>query len=119
MNSESHLKSIVELLLPPDMFNYFEIIKTDIKEKEIHIYLDELNINPDDFSKENLMSKGFHPEATIQDFPVRDKAMFLHVRRRRWLVKSSGKVVSRDWNTVAKGTSLTKGFATFLKGVFG
>ena len=119
MNSEHHLKSIVELLLPPDIFNYFGIIKTDIKDKEIHIYLDELNIKPDGFSKEDLISKGFHREATIQDFPVRDKALFLHVRRRRWLVKSSGEVISRDWNTVAKGTSLTKGFATFLKGIFG
>ena len=119
MHSDSHLKSIVELLLPQDMFNYFEIIQTNIKEKEVHIHLDELNIKPDGFLKEKLVSKGFHPEAIIQDFPVRDKAMFLHVRRRRWLVKSSGKVISRNWDAVAKGTSLTKDFATFLKGVFG
>ena len=45
--------------------------------------------------------------------------MFLHVRRRRWLVESSGNTISRDWDTVAKGTRYTKDFATFLKGVFG
>jgi len=45
--------------------------------------------------------------------------MFLHVRRRRWLIESSGQVISRDWDTVAKGTRLTKDFAIFLKGILG
>jgi hypothetical protein len=45
--------------------------------------------------------------------------MFLHIRRRWWLVESIGIVVGRDWDTVAKGTRLTKGFAIFLKGIFG
>lgn len=55
----------------------------------------------------------------IQDFPLRDKPMFLHIRRRRWLVESSGQVISRNWTTVAKGTRMTNGFAAFLKGLFG
>ena len=81
--------------------------------------MDELNIKPSIYEKEKLISKGFHDTVIINDFPIRDKAMFLHVRRRRWLVESSGMVVSRDWDAVAKGTGLTKGFATFLKGIFG
>ena len=89
----NHFKSLIELLLPPDIFNYFTITHIEVKEKELHVHLDELDVKPDGFSKEKLISKGFHSAATIQDFPVKDKAMFLHVRRRRWLVKSSGKVV--------------------------
>ena len=68
---------------------------------------------------EKVSSKGFHSEVVIQDFPIRDKKVFLHVRRRRWLVESTNKIVSRDWNTVAKGTRLTGEFAAFLKGLFG
>jgi len=45
--------------------------------------------------------------------------MFLHIRRRRWLVESTGEVIGRDWDTVAKGTRMAKGFAAFLKGLFG
>ena len=115
---EIELKDVLQLLLPKEIFEYFEIILIDTNEKENHIYLDEINQPPGNY-EEKLTSKGFHKASIIQDFPIRDRATYLHVRRRRWLVESSGEVVSRDWNTVAKGTHLTKGFATFLKGIFG
>jgi hypothetical protein len=118
-SDNKHFNSLLQLLLPPELFEYFEIFLIDIQEKEVHVHLDELNIKPSGFEKEKLASKGFHPAVIIHDFPIRDKAMFLHVRRRRWMVESSGQVISRDWDTVAKGTRLTKGFATFLKGILG
>jgi hypothetical protein len=65
--------------------------------------LDELHLKPEGFENAKLLSKGFHPTAIIQDFPIRDRAMYLHVRRRRWLIEASGQVISRDWDTVAKG----------------
>ncbi len=109
----------LKLLLPQELFHYFEIINLKIEGKTLKIYLDEKNINPEEFLSEKLSSKGFHSEVVIQDFPIRDKKVFLHVRRRRWLVESTNKIVSRDWNTVAKGTRLTGEFAAFLKGLFG
>ncbi len=115
---EIELKNVLQLLLPKEVFEYFEIFLIDTNEKENHIYLDEINQAPENY-EEKLISKGFHKTSIIQDFPIRDRATYLHVRRRRWLVESSGEIVSRDWNTVAKGTHLTKGFATFLKKVFG
>ncbi|MGL5262175.1 MAG: ISAon1 family transposase N-terminal region protein, partial [Bacteroides sp.] len=36
-------------------------------------------------------------------------------KRRRWLNKSTGQLVQRDWSLVAKGTRLTAEFASFLK----
>ncbi|MEC4115325.1 transposase, partial [Myroides pelagicus] len=38
-----------------------------------------------------------------------------HVKRRRWLDKTTRELVQRDWNLVAKGTRLTNEFASFLK----
>jgi hypothetical protein len=120
MRSENkHFDSLVQLLLPPELFSYFEIVHIESEEREVHVHLDELNIKPAGYQKEKLISKGFHQAAIINDFPIRNKAMFLHVRRRRWMVESSGQVISRDWDSVAKGTRLTKDFATFLKGIFG
>ena len=120
MNSDnSHFNDLVQLILPNEIFDYFEIIRIDIQSKEVHVYLDEKNAAPEPYKAEEILSKGFHTSSKIQDFPIRDKAMFLHVRRRRWLVKSTGQTVERNWSSVAKGTSLTTGFATFLKGVFG
>lgn len=111
--------TLLQVLLPEDIFNYFEIIKIDVDIKTLNVYLDELDIKPKEYEGEKLTSKGFHSAATIQDFPIRERTVMLHVRRRRWLVESTGKVVSRDWNVVAEGTRYTKGFASFLKELFG
>ncbi len=119
LSDNRHFNSLIKLLLPQEIFDYFELVHIEVSDKEVHVYMDELDIAPEGLEKKNLSSKGFHPEAVVQDFPLRDKALFLHVRRRRWLVESTGKVISRNWDTVAKGTRLTKDFATFLKGILG
>lgn len=119
LSENEHVNSLVKLVLPQEISEYFDIIRIDILEKEIHIHLDEKSLKPEGYEIVKLISKGFHPAVIIQDFPLRDKAMFLHVRRRRWFCESTKKTVERDWGTVAKGTRLTKEFATFLKGIFG
>ncbi len=112
-------QELIKLVLPEEIFNYFEIVNVEVDVKSIHVYLDERAIKPDKYKKQKLTSKGFHAEVIIQDFPIRRKAAMLHVRRRRWLVETSGEVVSREWDSVAEGTRYTKDFATFLKGVLG
>ena len=120
MTTQSELnQDLVKLLLPSEIFDYFEITNLIIKERSVAVFLDERDIKPIDYSGQKLTSKGFHPESIIQDFPIRNKPVFLHVRRRRWLVESTGEVVSRDWDSVAEGTRYTKSFADFLKGLFG
>lgn len=116
---DQNLNSLLKLVLPPEIFEYFIIIKIDTQLSEVHIHLNEKPIKPEGYELVKLISKGFHKPAIIQDFPLRDKALFLHIRRRRWFCESTQKTVERDWETVAKGTHLTKGFATFLKGILG
>jgi hypothetical protein len=112
-------QTLIRLLLPAEIFEYFDITQVLEESSEIHIYLEEVAIKPEGYELVKLISKGFHAESVIQDFPLRDKSVFLHVRRRRWFSESTGKTIERDWDSVAKGTHLTKGFATFLKGIFG
>ena len=120
MNSQqSQYKALVEALLPKDLFQYFEITEVKVTEKEIQVYLDELNNPPASHKNVKLTSKGFHAAVVIQDFPIRERAVFLNVRRRKWKEESSEKIISNSWNTVAEGTRYTKGFASFLKEVFG
>ena len=86
------------------------------KEKEVlHLYFEERNFPPQEHSTRLLISKGFHKEVTIQDFPLRGNTVYLHVRRRRWTDKDTGQIVQRDWNLVAQGTRMTTEFAAFLK----
>ena len=116
---DEQYQSLVKLLLPSELFDYFEITKLIIADRTVTVFLDERDIKPSDYSGQKLSSKGFHSESIIQDFPIRNKAVFLHLRRRRWLIESTGKVVSRDWDSVAEGTRYTKSFADFLKGLLG
>ena len=62
-----------------------------------------------------MVSKGFLDEITIQDFPLRGKFVYLHIKRRRWTNKTTGEIIKRDWALVAKGTRMTQEFAAFLK----
>lgn len=119
MGQKTHYQELIKLLLPVEIFEYFEITGLDVVPGTLHVYLDEQDKRPTIYRDQKLTSKGFHPEAVIQDFPLREKAVFLHIRRRRWLIEDTGKVVSRDWDSVAKGTRYTKSFADFLKAVFG
>ncbi len=116
---KDYYQDLVKLFLPTELFDYFEITNLVIENRSVAVFLDERDIKPSVWSGQKLTSKGFHPESIIQDFPIRNKAVFLHVRRRRWLVESTKEVVSRDWDSVAEGTRYTKSFADFLKGLFG
>jgi transposase len=111
--------ALLKALLPDELFDYFEIVKIDIEDKVMDVHIDELNQPPLEYSSEKLTSKGFREPVAIQDFPIRNRAVYLHVRQRKWVVESSGKIVSRDWDIVAKGSRYTKSFAAFLKGLLG
>ena len=113
--SSDTLVSIATLLLPEVLVSYFDLTKHCSKGEDIHFYFTELNTAPDVLAGVKLHSKGFFAEATIQDFPIRGKNVFLHVIRRRWINEANGEVVTRDWDLVAKGTRMTSDFATLLK----
>ena len=120
MNTQQeHYSQLIKAFLPEQVFDYFTITDVKINQKSIEVNLEELNQPPALYKEEKLITKGFHPSVTIQDFPIRDKSVYLHVRRRKLQVTSSGKVVSNTWDLSANGTRYTKGFASFLKGLFG
>ena len=112
-------QSLISFLLPDVILDYFELTKVDKEANEFHIYLEEKNIAPDGYQKEALESKGFFPEVQIQDFPIRGQKVALCIKRRRWTVKNTGEIISRDWNLIRKGARMTTEFGLFLKGIFG
>lgn len=117
--TQEQLLSLLELILPKEILQYFTVTNLITQDKEVHLFLDERNEIPDEFKGEKLISKGFYPESVIQDFPLRNKALLLHVRRRKWEVESSKKIVSKTWNLSAEGTRYSNEFAAFLKGLLG
>lgn len=106
---------LLKLFLPELLIEHFEIVKVEEENKILHIYFDEKNIVPKEFSSLLLQSKGFVPEITVDDFPLRGKTVKLHIKRRRWTDTKNGNIIQRDWNLIAKGTRMTQDFAEFLK----
>ena len=51
----------------------------------------------------------------IQDFPLRGKAVFLRIKKRRWRHKQSGEIIKRDFSFIADGSKFTSELSDFLK----
>lgn len=118
MTQNSLLLSLVKYVLPVELVDYFDLIHLEEIGETLHIHLDELNIIPENYARLELYPNGFYAESTLKDFPLRDRKVVLHVRRRRWIY-DQGKSYSRDWDLVAEGTRYSKEFASFLKEAFG
>ncbi|MDR1198905.1 MAG: hypothetical protein LBK94_07855 [Prevotellaceae bacterium] len=123
MQAENPYVKLFQLILPLDIASFFDLV--DVMEKEVadryevHLYLDEKPIVPAGYKSTDLSPNGSSEAGSIQYFPIRDRRVHLHVRRRRWLDKSTGKSVSKDWDLVARGSRYSKEFAAFLKGLPG
>jgi len=77
--------------------------------------LAEKNDLPKGYNRLNYESKGFYPEKTIQDFPIRRKAVYLVIKRRRWREKQSRIEIKSDYSFIAEGSKLTIELSDFLK----
>lgn len=123
-------KLLLDLILPANMLDYFEV--ADVKESSptakalsqgaiyssvLDIYLDELD-NRDE-SNQYLKANGFTEPVTINDFPIRDRKVRLHVRRRRWLDKDNKSVIINKYPIYKDGTRYSIEFADFLKEAHG
>jgi len=118
MKGQPLLISLAKYVIPKELLEYFELTNIQEAGEVLHFHFDELNIVPEEYSGLHLSANGFYEESTIKDFPLRDRKVILHIRRRRW-VDDVGKSYSRAWDLVASGTRYSREFAYFLKEAFG
>ena len=80
-------EELVSFILPAEIFEAFEVKKTEVKtendEQVMYIHLDEFDCAPV-VEVVELFPNGFYPASKITDFPIRDRKVVLLVRRRRW-----------------------------------
>ena len=114
--------SIFSSFLPQGLLTHFDIVAFkelgDLQTKNdcFYIYLDEKNILPKDFKNAEFEYKGFYERTIIQDFPIRGKAVYLVIRRRRWRNKFDKSIeVKSDYSFIAEGSKLTVELSAFLK----
>lgn len=79
------------------------------------VQLEEKNVILGDFDASLYESKGF-TEVVLQDFPIRGKAVYLRIRRRRWRLKSDhSQIIRNDFSFITAGSGFTQELSDFLK----
>lgn len=113
---ESVEKSILGIILPKDIFKWFDAKGGKIDEDNIRIILEEKNAPPLTEKNKNkkIVARGFK-EITITDFPIRGRRALLIFKRRYWKVEGTKELLKRDIKLSFSGTQLEKEFANFLK----
>jgi hypothetical protein len=109
---------ILSYILPREFVDHFDLVEIKSTDEKLDFYLDEKHVLPPEHHDKNLESKGFTKAIQLYDFPIRENKVSLHVRRRKWRDKHTGKIYTRQWDLKASGTSYTKEFAAFLKEMF-
>lgn len=111
----AQLQEILSCVFPKEIVERFEVITIE-RDGDHHLILSlEERLVPPNLPGIRIESKGFAPERTIQDFPLRDRAVTLRVRCRRWRNVDTGEEVHIPLDLTAPGTSYTREFADFLK----
>lgn len=117
---------MISFMLPEGMLDYFELVNMREEEKkesnneldvlfrnELHIYLDERdNRSVDELG---LKPKGFTDETIFKDYPVRDRKVVLHVRRRRYVDADGRNIILCNYPLKAPGTEISVEFGAFFK----
>lgn len=113
--------NLLQHFFPKELTDYFSIshVETlcslETKEEYLVISFEERNNIPEGYSLDEYESKGFMESKLIQDFPLRGKAVYLSVKKRRWRHKSTGAIIKRDFSFIADGSKFTSELSDFLK----
>ncbi len=98
-----------------DIIAFKELYDVVSKESFFEVHMEEVNVLPSGYSAIDYESKGFYATTEIQDFPIRGKAVYLHIKRRRWRHKGTRKQIVSDYRFIAEGAKLTQELSDFLK----
>ena len=112
---------LLSRLFPEELTRYFAITHFEIlfspSTNEEYWLIDfvEHNDLPNGFSSSEFESKGFLESKLIQDFPLRGRAVYLRIKKRRWRHKSTGRIIKRDYSFISDGSKFTQELSDFLK----
>lgn len=113
---------LISYVLPKELLAHFEVSFSDelrdprTNKMVLEIHLEEKNELPTGYESKLYESKGFSHPSRIQDFPIRGKAVYLVIKRRRWRHKQTKKGLVSDYRFIAEGSRLTQELSDFLKG---
>lgn len=118
--------NVLSLLLPEGILEWFEATKieekvndsakTDLEKrlypKMLHVYLDERH--SEEASEKGLRPNGYTEAVTVSDYPVRNRKLMLHVRRRRYQDRTGRNVLLNKYKASEDGTKMTVEYGIFF-----
>lgn len=110
-------EQLLRAILPSVIVDNFDIDRFEKTDTRFDIWLDEKKVQMrEDKKNASVIAYGFGEYRNIQDYPIRGRATWLHVRKRKWLDKTTGEIFSYDWDlSEYDSTQLNEEFALFLK----
>ncbi|MEG1660795.1 MAG: hypothetical protein RR304_09575, partial [Bacteroides sp.] len=112
---------MISFMLPEGMLDWFDVIRVEETDKEksnneldllfhnvLHVYLDERDNRTSEYL--GLIPNGFTEATVIHDYPVRNRKLVLHVRRRRYLDADKRNIILCNFPLSAEGTRLSVEF---------
>ena len=114
---EALLSGIIELIAPGVISKNFEVTSIVEKKDTITIVFEEKTDHiPKELEGKEATLDGFLNPIALQTFPLKDKMVYLSLKRRRWKeLGTTGKSYSNAYDLHRQGMKTTNEFGNFLK----
>lgn len=121
MEEKSLYQDLLKLIVPKEITDNFELIEIVEKEHMITLCFEEISsMIPEALQGKIVVLDGYLNQLELQTFPLKDKTVFIALRRRRWKEKGDSKQsYSNTYELHVEGMKTTKEFGAFLKEEFG
>lgn len=109
------------MIVPKEITDNFELIEIVEKTNMITLSFEELTSRiPNPLRGKEVVLDGYLNQLELQTFPLKDKTVYIALRRRRWKEKGNNKQsYSNTYELHIEGMKTTKEFGAFLKEEFG
>lgn len=108
---------MIWMCLPQGLDELFEIVRFERTEVAYDIWLDEKKErSEEDRRNPDIVARGYTDYVVIQDYPLRGRPVYLHMRKNKWWNKHTGEIFSYNLELPNEaGTRLSAEFVSFLK----
>jgi len=108
---------MIWMCLPQGLDELFEIVRFERTDQAYNIWLDEKKErSEEDRRNPNIVARGYTDYVVIQDYPLRGRPVYLHMRKNKWWNKLTNEIFSYNLELPNEdGTRLSAEFVSFLK----
>ncbi len=117
MEKKQLYKELVSLIAPRVIAENFELVQIVEKPTSITLYFEEKDQRiPEELKGKEAVQDGYLNKMELQTFPLKDKTVYIAVRRRRWKERGTPEQsYSNRYDLHFEGMKTTKEFGIFLK----